>query len=355
MEQWCLYVLNYDTLYDNVENYVKINAETKAIILGNNIVVDGFAKKPIRVVTHIHADHVIGINDSIVYSKEIVATPITNELVLELGYVKKSLIPLFLKRRVDYQYYQSGTYGENKLTLLPSSHIVGSAQVLVETSNLRIGYTSDFKIDEKMVIMDELDVLVIEATYGHPLLKRKFKNEAEMFILDLVNEGLKRYGRVVIYGYHGKLQEVMYMLRKNGIVEPFVMNRKIYNVTRIVEKYLGGIKNYYDSSTTIGYEIVRTGNYVLFEHFVKVKHRENKGGCINIILSGWEFREPVKRIDNNTWLVPFSSHGDFDDLIYYVEESNPKIIVVDGSRTGYPDVFAKILIDKGRKVIVLPK
>ena len=56
------------------------------IVIGNNIVCDGYAPKPIRIITHAHADHIIYLEDSIAVSKYICCTPATYELLKELGY-----------------------------------------------------------------------------------------------------------------------------------------------------------------------------------------------------------------------------------------------------------------------------
>lgn len=333
---------------------INIDRETKAISIGKSFAIDGFAKKPVRVVTHAHADHVIGINDSIVYSRNILATPLTNELMVELGYIKKSLTSLFNKRRIDLNYNQPRVFGEETVTLFPTTHIVGSAQVVVETSNLRVGYTGDFKITRDAVFIEEPDVLIMEATYGHPTLRRRFKNDVEDLIVDLVVEGLNKLGSVSIYGYHGKLQEVMFLLRKAKIREPFIMDNKVYRVTRLIEKQIGGVGNYYELNSLASKEIVSSCKHVFFEHFVKAKFRRLDGSTLNIVLSGHLFDGPLRKIDEYTWLVSFSDHGDFDDLIYYVEKSRPRTVIVDGSRTGFPNEFAVELNKRGWRAFVLP-
>lgn len=333
---------------------IRIDRETKAIIIGKTFTIDGFAKKPVRVVSHVHADHVVGINDNILYSNYVVATPLTNELMVELGYVKKGLTSLFNKRRVDLNYGQPRVFNGETITLLPATHIVGAAQIVVETNKFRVGYTGDFKVTKETVFIDEPDVLIMEATYGHPMLRRKFKNDVEELIVDLVLDGLNKFGSVSIYGYHGKLQEVMFLLRKANIREPFVMDSRVYRVTKIVEKHLGGINNYYELRSKVSREIVNSCRYIYFEHFVKAKYRRIDGTTLNIVLSGHLFNEPLRKVDEYSWLVSFSDHGDFDDLIYYVERSKPRRIIVDGSRTGFPKEFAEELNKRGWKAFVSP-
>jgi putative mRNA 3-end processing factor len=71
--------------------YVDIK-ENGAILLGRNYTVDGFYRRPIHVITHAHADHLGGLDESIKYVEAVIATPATIELILELGYVLNTSI-----------------------------------------------------------------------------------------------------------------------------------------------------------------------------------------------------------------------------------------------------------------------
>ncbi len=347
-----LYLVIYWLLETMLEQ-VSIRGDTSAIVIGS-FSIDGFAEKPYRIITHAHSDHVVGIKDSLLYSRYIIATPATHDLLLELGYIRGTRYRnLYRTKRYDLDYNTRVLFDDEKLVFYPTTHILGSAQVLIEYNGYRIGYTSDFKLGKHTVIMKDLDILVIEATYGNPLYRRVFKNDVIDLLIDIVYEGLYQYGRVKIYGYYGKLQEIMRILREKGVEEPFIMNKKIYNITRIAEKYGWNIKNYYCNECN-GSNVRVGEKHILFEHMVKAKYRRLDGSVLNIVLSGHEYREPVRKVDEYTWLVAFSDHADFDELLRYVEESHPRIIIVDGSREGYPYIFAKELRKRGWKAYVMP-
>ncbi|ADI31463.1 MBL fold metallo-hydrolase [Staphylothermus hellenicus] len=335
--------------------YVDILGDTSAIVVGESFAIDGFAEKPVRVISHAHYDHIVGLKDSILYSKQIVATPPTHDLILTLGYVGgRELRMLYKNKMVRLNYYEEYTYGGEKLVLIPSHHIIGSAQVLIEIGDLRIGYTGDFKLGENTKIMDGLDILIIESTYGDPSYRRPFKNEVEDLLVDIVLDGLEMYGKVVIFGYHGKIQEAMQILRRNGVKEPFLMPKRIYEVTRIAEKYGYEIGGYYNMRSLKGREILKSNRYILFEHFNKANHRRLGNNTLYIVLSGWEFNGPIKKIDRYTWLVALSDHADFDELIEYVEKAEPRLVIVDGSRQGSAEALANELNKRGWKSLVLP-
>lgn len=328
--------------------------ETGAVLLGDNFTVDGFWKRPYHVITHAHSDHLVGLNESVYYSKQIIATPATLEFIQVLGYLRdKNSRRLFQKKQYPLKYYEPLHVDGETLILLPSRHIIGSAQVLVETDSIRIGYTGDFRLGGETVVMDELDALIIESTYGDPNNQRPFKDRIEDILTSIVNEGLHRKGRVTIYGYHGKLQEAMKILRENGINAPFLMTDRIYKVTKLVEKYGWNIGNYYNLKSSEGKRILEEGNYILFKHMTRAKHRRDRNGYY-VILSGWEFNEPARRIDENTWIVALSDHGDFRELIEYVELAKPKIVIVDASRNGSPFSLVRELRRRGWIATALP-
>lgn len=327
-----------------------------AILVGRHITIDGFERRPIHVITHAHADHLGGINESVKYVDRIIMTPATMDLILEFGYILSTngLKMLFRKKSMPLRYYEEIEYNGEKIKLLPAEHIIGAAQVIVETNNTVIGYTGDFKLGGNTEVIREPDVLIMETTYGDPQYRRPFKGDVEPLLIDIVEEGLSRYKGVVIYGYHGKLQEAMTIIRRAGITAPFIMPHRIKRITDIAVKHGLSIDNYYDTRSRRAKEILREGYYVFFDHMMRAKMRRLDGTVYNVVLSGWEFSQPVRKIDEYTWLVALSDHADFDELIYYVEESRPKLVVLDGSRQGSPIPLLNELRRRGWRTIIMP-
>ncbi len=336
-----------------IMRYVGI-LDTGAVLLGYSYAADGYADRPVRIITHAHSDHMVGLKESLQRSVLIVATPATIELVEELGRLSARNRHIYRQKALPLPYHRTISYDDEKLTLFPARHIVGAAQVLVETrEGYRIAYTGDFKLKGTEVIR-EPHVLVIEATYGSPRYRRPFKEEVEDLLVDIVLGEVSRRP-VVIYGYYGKMQEAMEILRKRGVEEPFVMPQRVYRITRIAEKYGYAIDNYYLDTSISGKEIISRGRgYIYFAHMARARYRR-LDGVVNVILSGWEFREPVRRLDAASWLVALSDHADFDELLEYVRRSQPRLVVVDASRQGAAEELADAINRYlGIQAIVLP-
>ncbi len=270
----------------------------------------------------------------------IIATPITIDMLRAMGlcprkYAKKC-------HSVDYN-IPINIEGE-KIVLKEAEHIPGAAQVLLEDEeNYRIAYTGDFKNPGRGTpIIRDLDVLIIESTYGKPEWTRPFKHEVESLFVDLVKDLLVQ-GPVLIYGFHGKIQEVMLLLRSSGIDAPFIVPPTVYRVTKAITKHGYFIGDLFNIQSLEAKEIIRSKWFVGFFHANSSRRIENYGihKYNRIILTGWEFREPYRRIDYKTWIVALSDHADFEQLLEYVEESNPRIVVVDTYRQGAGEVLAR--------------
>ncbi len=299
-----------------------------AILLGENFTVDGHYNRPIRVVTHIHSDHIVGLERSLRECMLIIGTDYTMELLDIMGYripdVKK--LPLSYGKPVNIM-------GE-RITLIKSRHIVGSAQVEVEGKDYRVGYTGDFKMPGTPP-MTGLDALVIDATYGSPHLQRRWTDwEVMAMLLALVEESLRK-GPVVIYGYNGKIQEIMAELRIRGVKDVFVADSKTIMMARVAERFY----NISLEPLTVGYEVEEPA--VIFRHTSEFNNRREPG--TRILLTGWELRAPIVKVDENTYKVSFSDHATFKEVIDYVSEARPKRVIVDSTRGQHASITAKYI------------
>ncbi|MEM4718289.1 MAG: MBL fold metallo-hydrolase [Desulfurococcaceae archaeon] len=347
--------------YRDYLNHVNIYSNG-AIIIGNSFAIDGFHEKPFRIITHAHYDHLHGLDKSISFSKNIIGTPITLDLIETLGYVKQDLLLLYKQKKIPLDYHQKIEFNNEELELYNADHIPGSSQVHVylKEKNLKIGYTGDFKLTSRTEIMQDLNVLIIEATYGSLLYNRPFKESITQVLLDIVLEGLYRHKYVYIYAYHGKIQEVMSILRDSGVNASFILPDKVYKVAALLEtKYGFKYAPYYRERDF--YKPLRNNSlhqdkdkYIVFKHFNLARNRRLDGKSLHVVLTGRFTQEPFLKVDDYTYVVSFSDHADFNDLVKYVEKSNPELVVIDNSRPGEAEFLKSALLDKEYCAVSMP-
>ncbi len=307
-----------------------------AVLLGDSVACDAYdEKRPLRVVTHAHADHTGGLRWSLRECKKVLMTEPTRDLieVLEgpLGAKANAIETLEYNKPLRF-------HGE-KITLFKADHILGASQVVVESEEgFRLAYTGDFRLEETPVL-EGCDTLVLEATYGSPHCRRSFNVDIRRLLVDLVEEHLKE-GTVYIFGYHGKLQEVMQILHKADVTVPFVMPEKVYNVSKVCEKHgmpLGCLTP----------SMSKEAKTLLDENlpcvaFYHMNSRGNVGLNSNrICVSGWEFNSPCRRIAEKEYIVALSDHSDFHGLIEYVRRAKPKQVITDNHRVSHGETLAR--------------
>jgi putative mRNA 3-end processing factor len=311
-------------------------SERGAVLLGDSVACDAFdADRPLRVVTHAHADHLVGLRRSLKSCDKVLMTRATRDLI---GVVNGSL-PLDAGSVQLLEYGETFEYGDERVTLLKADHILGAAQVLVEDSEgRRVGYTGDFRVDGTEPLLG-CDTLVVEATYGSPWFKRAFKVDVRELLVSMVEKNL-RLGAVYVFGYYGKLQEVMQILRRADVCVPFVMPERMFNVSKICEAHgmqLGGLTL---SSAQEGRDLLDEDLPCVAFYHMNTRKRVGLRSS-RICVSGWEFRSPCRQIGEREHLVALSDHSDFCGLIEYVRRSMPKRVVTDNYRVSHGVTLAR--------------
>lgn len=321
-----------------------------AVQLGKNVACDAFDEtRPLRVVTHAHADHMLGLRQSLRTCEKVLMTTATKDLVDVLKG------PLFLMGG----YVETLDYGrtlqdeEERITFFKADHILGAAQVLVEDAEgERIVYTGDFRIDDTPIL--EADTLVIEATYGSPRCNRSFNVDIGNLLVSQVEQGLKQ-GPVYVFGYHGKLQEVMQILHTAGLKAPFIASERVFQVSKACEKNGMRLGRLLLSEQREALELLRRqAPCVAFYH---MNTRDEMGlGSFRIFVSGWEFDCPTRETGNKEYVVALSDHSDFEGLMEYVRRSKPRLVITENSRVGHAETLAKEIRRRlGISAVALPK
>ncbi len=320
-------------------------ADNGAILLGEQFVCDAHHPRPVRIITHAHADHLLHINKSLKASEKVIATPITRDIigVLRGREVAESIQPL--------DYGQTFEYGGEKVTLYQAFHIPGSAQVLLENGEKsRILYTGDFRYPGVKLI--ETDILVTEATYGNPDCVRDFADTVGFELIELVKQQIEK-GPVYIFGYYGKVQEVVKILNDSDVDYPILVPEKIFQILNICRKHGSPLKDYYLSNSKAGEEI-RKSRHIGVYHMGASRWVGQDG--VRVVLSGWQFDVPCKQIGERKYQVALSDHADFNQLIEYIEQVRPRLVITDGYRARDASLLALEIQNRlGIRAVSLPR
>ncbi len=100
------------------------------------------------------------------------------------------------------------------VTFIEAGHILGSAQILFEYKDKTILFTGDLGRDHLPIIrdpdvVDDIDILITETTYGNRVHKEIGKSQEEL--KDIIVRTYKRGGKMIVPAFSvGRTQEILY-------------------------------------------------------------------------------------------------------------------------------------------------
>ncbi len=219
------------------------------------------------------------------------------------------------------------------VTLFPAGHILGSAQTLVEVGGMRLLYSGDFNIEEtaaaEMIKIPESDILIMECTFGRPVYRFPPRKQVEEQLIDFTKNSLKEGCVPVVIGYVlGKAQEAMKILGDAGF--EMSVHGSIARLAKTYETF--GIKlgkwDRYKKEEVKG-KVVIAPRAALNTRMLRRIERKR-----TVFLSGWAVHKGAKDRYGVDAALPLSDHADFDGLLEYIRQVNPKkIYTTHGPRT----------------------
>ena len=299
------------------------------IRLGGKTVCDGYARGyPFRVQTHIHDDHMAEFDKS-KGEQDLFMSPETRKL-------------LIAERNADLEYrdnlislgpgIQKEFSDDSKLTLLPSGHMLGSCQVMLElSSGTRCGYSGDFAwpLDDVM----QVDELVVDSTYGNPDSVRRYtQNEAESCLLEVVCQALRR-GSVHIKAYRGTIERVFQVLAGNVGV-PVLANPRLIGEIDVYRNYGFCAEELGALDSEVGRAALEERSYIRLYSKGDSFGNELREGT-NITCSAYMVSPdyPLLQFSERAYRVALSNHADFEGTLAYVEATGAKRVITDNTRS----------------------
>ena len=275
---------------------------------GCDLRLDARRKVPLAVVSHAHSDHA-GWH----------GVTIASFATMDLMRARKPVPSGCTLIELDY----GETYSTDRarITLLPAGHILGSAQVLVETEEGRLLYTGDFKRRESLTCEEAASVkaetLVMECTFGHPRYAFPPVERVREEILSFCRQSLSDGETPVLLAYSlGKSQELLAILVGSGL--EVVVHRSVSVMSAIYEKHGVDLGRYtlWNGKNHQGKVLIIPPNSRLSDQKIE-KSR-------SAVISGWAMDSSAVYRNRCDAAFPLSDHADHGELIEHVEETGAK-------------------------------
>lgn len=322
------------------------------IHLGPDVVCDGSPTKTfksasygVRVQTHIHADHMCEWESSLF--RNVFMTPVTKKLILaeqtgssEGHRSNLKDIPFYMKFKPE------GTVSE--IELMNSGHMLGACMVSVSCAGKKYLYTSDFSWPLPPDALNRLadtrhDVLVIDATYGNPLLSRRnyTQEDVKKALLSIVSESVAA-GTVKIVGHRGRLQRAYQMIEgefgHKGI--DFYGSPAFDKTVAVYHQHFGMAGKAYrgvdDTSSPI------QANKLVFIDTRDQSALENISSHTTIIrLLETRSQSSLVAATDSGFQISMTDHADFGGTIQMIKHVNPRAGVITNGR--YRSELAKFI------------
>lgn len=285
-------------------------------------------------ISHAHSDHARGLHCNVIGTTP--TLQIYRQRWPEDLNQPQNLHPL--------DYGESMEWNGARLTAYPASHIVGAAQLLVEFEGERVVYTGDIKLRPPIcgatTVPILCDRLIIESTFGLPIYHFLDRDRARERIVDFAQSCLLDGITPVFIGYAlGRGQEIVQALCEAGV--PVAVHGSIARLIPFYEQAGYSFPGWqpYAAKETAGKALVVVPTFRA--------QIEASGKNIRLAyVSGWAGLDNARNRVGADELIPYSDHGDFEELLAMVEQSRAaEVDVVHG----YTEAFAHVLGSRGIK------
>lgn len=316
-----------------------LRLQKKSIMLemgGKEIALD--SKGDVSFVSHAHSDHSSGVKSS----KQLLASEATIDLLRARDYV-------------DYMGSTEWAHDDVKLSFLEAGHVLGSKQLFAENS-FSFTYTGDFKLADSLTLkgaeVKQTDFLLMECTFGSPEYKFPSRTQVYDGMASWAKGEMEKGHSIVFGGYElGKAQELIKFCNEYLQVAPVVTN-KIQRICEVYEKHGVPLKTIRETSEE-GKEQLKKQFVAIVPYHVATtafsRHLSEyyKRKVVSAVATGWAATGRTRSSDAAFCL---SDHCDFNELVSYVEQANPKQVIC---AFGYDDVFARELRKRGYNAVPL--
>lgn len=268
-------------------------------------------------ITHGHSDHARAGHGAVLATPETLA-------IMAARYGRD-----FAGQTQAVRYGETVSIGGAGFHFAPAGHVLGSAQIAVEASDLRIVISGDYKraLDPTCAPFEVLpcDVFVTEATFGLPVFRHPpLAQEVEKLLRSLVQfpEQTHLIGAYAL----GKAQRLMALIRQAGYEKPIYIHGALENLTRLYQAHgvnLGDIRKVSSEDGALPGAIVICPPSAIQDRWTR-----RFADPITAFASGWmRIRARARQRGVELPLV-VSDHADWDDLCRTIKDTGASEIWV---------------------------
>lgn len=194
-----------------------------------------------------------------------------------------------------------------------AGHVLGSLQFALNLDR-RIVYTGDFNLERRIVLSPApivgADILVIEATYGHPRYVFPERRALYRLIVENVKAASEGGEGIVLAGRRiGVSQELTALVSFSRLGSPMV-HPSVARINEVYERF----------GEMLGHYLVP----------LEPPAEEKRG---DVLIAPLNYNSPYREVVRCTgWAlswsrgVPLSSHADFTQLVKYVQDSGAEMV-----------------------------
>ena len=212
--------------------------------------------------------------------------------------------------------------GEVDFTFVPAGHVLGSAQIAVESRGLRIVASGDYKRERDPTCAGfepvPCDIFITEATFGLPVFRHPSAAAEVAKLVESVRLFPERTHIVGAYSL-GKAQRVMALIREAGYNRPIYIHGAVEKITAFYEAEgipLGEIRLVADTDRkTLGGEIVICPPSATQDLWAR-----RFPDPVTAFASGWMRIRARARQKGVELPLVISDHADWDDLLATIKE-----------------------------------
>ncbi len=230
-----------------------------------------------------------------------------------------------------------------ELMLYPAGHVLGSAQLHLQSDRGSLLYTGDFKLRSGLsaepIAWAHAETLVMETTYGLSHFIFPPTPEVLADVVKFCHETLEDGGVPVLLGYSlGKSQEILSALHGAGL--PIMLHKSVVKITRLYEELGVLFPPYHEfaQEDVAGHVVICPPNVARSKSLVAIQNRRTAA------LTGWAVGGGATYRHQCDAAFPLSDHADYPELIEYVQRVAPKRVL---TLHGYASEFARDLRERG--------